>query len=843
MSFLTDFQRSAVQSAQVLLENAGLSPRDLDSFSLSSSPPPSSPAPSTLPELCPASPSARNTCLAVAGARYIPPAAQLFTAEDRTQGRHRVTRKTSAHAIVEHPIGAIVEYPQTGHRADESVAHVFHVDPSSFTSSPHPKSSFQYSLGDGHGGRTIGQCLMLRDAEGRPLSCTKLKTSCKGLKICSGRQHNISAHHLTNISEVLAHHLPASQLRDPASAADQELFEKTLAFFVALCLRGCSPSHADGHDNDTNLAGDDTADTVDDFEGLTADHRQLVKTRCNGKLIMHFDAYNQPFIRCSLYSRTSRSHLFIRNLQESDTRYLQALLNDDRCIIAECEQLAKSRGYGPLMPCSFVTSPSSQKQVCPHWHRHADGKLKQGALRKWAHNCTASFDIYVPDDLVACPRILVLCTNPHSHPPPVPVKTPPPLVDVFHGLVSLLKWKLADATPRRIYLDTAFVEGLHQVLDWQFPDGRDATLQDLHPSLANLDHVRRLINTMRSTQYPSGTGFEGARRLANEHALLPLEQRYVRCAETHVIERGVELKLVVCMTSRMSSHLVQAKRLSIDTSFKRAQGWQEFEVESWDSKHCRSVVSARAFTTSQSAKAHLILFQRIFDIASADTGLSFSFCHIHGSGCEIVVADSHKGQGLGLGMYCVELSRSISTPCAYEPHRRICDLSPYDHLRRFYRLCVAHFKRNVHALRTHVSDEVYSAMLSLATSEEHPDIQRTLSIIRRGGPKAAAWLKDKLEGTKFALPALYQPMSLIPLTTWKASPSTTNGNEQAHRNAYREGVHLTLLAGIMKGMKFDQAATSSMDVHAAFGVSTRDQEVTQVYRATRCIVRQGMSLS
>ncbi|KAG1852721.1 hypothetical protein F4604DRAFT_1933597 [Suillus subluteus] len=111
-------------------------------------------------------------------------------------------------------------------------------------------------------------------------------------------------------------------------------------------------------------------------------------------------------------------------------------------------------------------------------------------------------------------------------------------------------------------------------------------------------------------------------------------------------------------------------------------------------------------------------------------------------------------------------------------------------------------------------------MLSLAMCEEHPDIQRTFNTIRCGGPKAAAWLKDKLEGTKFALPALYQPMSLIPLALWKASPSMTNGNEQAHRNAYREGVHLTQLAGIMKGMKFDQGATSSMDVHATFGVST-----------------------
>ncbi|KAG2121526.1 hypothetical protein BD769DRAFT_1671393 [Suillus cothurnatus] len=196
MSFLTDFQRSAAQSAQILLENAGLSLQDLDSFSLSSPSPsslsplpppppsPSSPIPSTLPKFCPASLSTCNTCLAVAGAHYTPPPAQPFTVEDHMKGRHCVTCKTSAHAIVEHSI-----------------------EPSTFTSTLHPKSSFHYSLlGDGHGGQIIGKSLMLHDAGGQPVSCAKLRTLCKGLKICSGHQHDISAHNFTNVSEVLAHH-------------------------------------------------------------------------------------------------------------------------------------------------------------------------------------------------------------------------------------------------------------------------------------------------------------------------------------------------------------------------------------------------------------------------------------------------------------------------------------------------------------------------------------------------------------------------------------------------------------------------------------------------------------
>ena len=62
-------------------------------------------------------------------------------------------------------------------------------------------------------------------------------------------------------------------------------------------------------------------------------------------------------------------------------------------------------------------------------------------------------------------------------------------------------------------------------------------------------------------------------------------------------------------------------------------------------KNCNST---RAFTTSQSAEAHLIFFSHIFEIAKSDTGLSVKFHHIDGSGIHSVVADGHKGQGLGM---------------------------------------------------------------------------------------------------------------------------------------------------------------------------------------------------
>ena len=102
-----------------------------------------------------------------------------------------------------------------------------------------------------------------------------------------------------------------------------------------------------------------------------------------------------------------------------------------------------------------------------------------------------------------------------------------------------------------------------------------------------------------------------------------------------------------------------------------------------------------------------------------------------------------------------------------------------------------------------------------------------------------AWLKDKLDSTPFALPGLYQPASLIPLSIWKACPSMTNGNEQAHQNAYQEGINLTLLAGIMKGMKYDQTVMASIDTHSTFGINTHDAQATHAFQAARTVSQKG----
>lgn len=112
-----------------------------------------------------------------------------------------------------------------------------------------------------------------------------------------------------------------------------------------------------------------------------------------------------------------------------------------------------------------------------------------------------------PYDLRRCPQVVVLCQGNHSHPPPSPIKTPAPLHDLLQSILLELGWKLADATPRKILLDSGFMNTLKRVLAWD--SSFDPSLADLHPSLGNADHLQRYISVLHLAQFPSGTDFKG----------------------------------------------------------------------------------------------------------------------------------------------------------------------------------------------------------------------------------------------------------------------------------------------------------------------------------------------
>ncbi|KAF8572755.1 hypothetical protein K439DRAFT_1506051, partial [Ramaria rubella] len=252
----------------------------------------------------------------------------------------------------------------------------------------------------------------------------------------------------------------------------------------------------------------------------------------------------------------------------------------------------------------------------------------------------------------------------------------------------------------------------------------------------------------------------------------------------------------------------------------------EFEIEAWFPDYLHSIVVAQAFTTSQSAAAHLILFTCIFAIVEQDTGQLMDtmakpwVCHF-----EILL----------MLLYCQNICVNMAGYCSIEWNKALHALTPYEHLAQFYRYCFAHFSRNVTSLQ--IAPKVRQAMMSLASAEPLPDLEGTLRLIRTGGKRAADWLKDKEPASGFSFAAIYRPASKIPLDVWKALPSTSNGNEQSHRNVNCDGRKLTMLAGIMRGMQYDSRAMRGLEVLQKHGIHIRDQHATHFRRAARTVVR------
>jgi len=432
MDFST-VQREALDRAQAILDEAGLSPCDLESTS----------APSPSPSLSlPSTPSTPLSVplLAILGSQYIFLPTRPFMDEEIGRCLNRVNRyhHSDVHSIIYHPPGAIVEYPQTGSVISGSIAHIFTVDPNNFDN---PKTSFQYSLGDNHGGHSGVVCGLLRDQFDKLVKCNKLTTSCKslqsfsnsltqkitgkGLKVCSEHDPNTLNIMHSFVSHVGVQNQIVPMLPSFGDDACRVVFDKTLALFSVLHQHRCSfrvsgeaiQEHdhlLDGtvgfdsdSDSDLDLDLDTSSDTeIGNMDSLSMDGIDVSRfgpcanfdrvlqhfttswgehsaAGCKGRIIMkqdrsghHFIQYvvcllltslfdkSGPFCRCEHRTHRNQSHLIIRNLQEYDTDYLQALLEGDEASISSFELNARRLGYGPRLPCSFVAPHSKQKMDC-----------------------------------------------------------------------------------------------------------------------------------------------------------------------------------------------------------------------------------------------------------------------------------------------------------------------------------------------------------------------------------------------------------------------------------------------------------------------------------------------
>lgn len=142
-------------------------------------------------------------------------------------------------------------------------------------------------------------------------------------------------------------------------------------------------------------------------------------------------------------------------------------------------------------------------------HRNASGTLENPEMIICP--CKVKFRIYepLPDYRQECPWVLVVCTGEHSHPIPIPSKTPPSIRAEILQLLDSLENDLPDLTPRRFLRHPSVKIFLKKKLS----EISNPMLLDLHPSLGNRDHLRGYIKLVQEKKFPAGTGWEGRRRL------------------------------------------------------------------------------------------------------------------------------------------------------------------------------------------------------------------------------------------------------------------------------------------------------------------------------------------
>ncbi|PPQ81257.1 hypothetical protein CVT24_012240 [Panaeolus cyanescens] len=726
------------------------------------------------------------------------------------QVRHnvRISRKTVLDTVYTYDnVDTCVEYPETG--ATNPVGYLFRQSSESWEN-PHSD---------------IGQ----------------------GIKVCPKINNNIKvkAHTSACYSDVQTQCRELQSHQTRSTTPDRYIFGKTAALISALRILGCR-----GPMYERTL---DFGDDEDDVREFLADIQVKMQRgyipkqpACKGRLCLH--EYNgRFFVQCEHYSHKERrdhSHMALDGSVNLD--YILAFFSNNIARLSEIESAAAQDGY------AFD-------------HRDSNGLLYQPMLERCECNVKVRYYIPCNDYRSDCPYILVTIQGTHSHPIPLPEKTPLAIKRKILGLLDSMQDDLPDLTARKFlrhpvvkaYLQATFPSATHPI-----------TLADLHVSLANRAHLGAYIAAARELYFPHGTGWKGLLHLKEQHDKRGI--MYIRKIlefKASVFTTGLDenddesdrdvansdIRLVSCMTPEGSRRLLAAQYIQSDIAFKRVVGFYEFEIATVDRISNTAVTFCRVYVTSQSAPTHCRIFQEVDNIVEEDTGKRLQWRHLHAENLDqrdgMILSwtlDQHGGQAKGLGLYLRGLAQQFPEKHdLHEPSLTIASLDPYQHLRRLVRLCYVHALRNIQ--KCNVSDDVRTLMRSLLTIR-HPTWDTTLqSIQEQGGKPGKAppgmvldWVQDKIR-SKFALPAICWEKSFIPIDIWNAGDSTSNLIESVHADVNREGTGCTLVGGLCKGQSFDTMKLKALQTREDYGIRPSYQTGELIDNATKSIKRKFSS--
>ncbi|KAJ7488621.1 hypothetical protein B0H11DRAFT_2406715 [Mycena galericulata] len=581
------------------------------------------------------------------------------------------------------------------------------------------------------------------------------------------------------------------EARIQTASPSRQIFQKTAALVAALRRLGCGATL-----QEETIVESDEEEEYDKLILHRTEHRRgyVPPTEtCQGRLQLAY-TNQKPYIKCEHYSKqNNKEHYQNTAISDGsyDLKYIEALFSNDDDEVDLIEEAAFGLGFGPLSECTTVCNVSSQATLCPFDHRNADGALVQLEMESLA------------------------CT--HHHPIPFPTKTPPSIKEEILRLLPHFQEDLPDLTPRRFLRHPITKSYLSE----KFPKEWNPTLSDLHISLANRSHLKAFIDQVRKGLFSCGTGWKGVLHLWGQQSITrPLKDQYIRrvidldCSafpshpedESGKSAGPMRLQFVICMGREGSERLLQTPYLQSDIGFKRVIGFYEFELAGWDRDAHTTVVFCRIFLNRQTTVAHQKIFEAIDQIVFEDTGTYIQWRHIHGAQVDDYDgkilqwgADQHGGQAKGLGLYLQALAQKFPDKMdLHEPGRLLASLTPYEHLHRLFRLCVAHIYRNIQKCKV-----------------DYPVKQLMRSLVY--------WVHDK-ERSHFAFEGMCWAKSFIPEDVWKAGERTS--------------VHCTLLGGIMKGQFYDALQMKTLKIFEEAGIRPSYRRGHPTENAIKNIKRQ-----
>ncbi|KAJ7747876.1 hypothetical protein B0H14DRAFT_2541606 [Mycena olivaceomarginata] len=739
-----------------------------------------------------------------------------------------------------------LEYPET---STEGTGYLMRRDPDNWIN---PLGEITYSNGKPSGQTTRNKaktCALLRDPTDpeKEILCIRKHTSCHGAKCCPHVDiAQVSEPHTKASRALIKERLQADLEQQYESASpSRDIFAKTAAFIAGIRKLGCGSQENDSRP-DLLPSEQQNKEFWDDHHKILRRGYEPATRTCSGRVSLDFDHRGQALIRSE-----NRLHL-CRFLDESyDLDYIEAYFEEDEEELERIENAAHTLGYGPLVPCRTVTNVSSQRLYCPHDHRDDEWHLVQPQLVQLP--CDVKFVTYQPIEefRTACPYILVISSGVHTHPIPLPEKTPTRVRQEVFNLLESLDGDLPDLTPRR-FLRHPTVKSYPRR---RFPDILNPTLIELHASLANRSHLKAYITAAKTDLFPSGTGWKGLLELKNitirKIIDIPDFPTDEFDAESPLSASGTiqsSLKIIICMSPTGSERLFNAQYIQSDIAFRRIEQFLEFELAAMDRLANTSVIFLRVYVNRQTATAHQIIFNEVASIVEKDTGCTIQWRHLHAESATETpsgmilqwTGDQHGGQAKGIGLHLQQLAQAM--PAKYDLHeseRLLAGLDPYDHLRRVFRLCTVHAKRNIKSCA--VDEPVRHLMRSLICMR-HPSWDETIVEIQiQGGKAGNNWVQDKIR-SKFAFPALCWEKSFIPQDVWKAGDGHSNLIESVHADVNREGVRCTLVGGLKKGQAFDNMKMKTLEVFEDFHIRPSYQAGHLSENAMKSLKRKSRSI-